>query len=96
MLYLASTSPRRRYLLTQAGLDYRLIAPGEEIEGVGDPRTRAAQRAASKARGADGVADDGWVLGVDTVVEYDGEELGLGRDRVDVLFERRRRGSVVE
>ena len=80
MLYLASSSPRRRELLGGAGIDYQLVEPGPEVVGDGQPAARARQRAASKARGAVVDGPNGWVLGVDTVVEHGGEELGKPLD----------------
>ena len=80
-MYLASTSPRRSQLLGSAGVDYRPVEPGPEVAGDGPPVDLAQQRAASKARGARVDGPDGWVLGVDTVVEHAGDELGKPRDR---------------
>ncbi len=90
-LLLASTSPRRRELLTRAGITHRLVEPGHEPVGVAaDPALLAAERAASKARGARwSVAFDAYpgevgepvVLGVDTVVACDGFEFGKAADR---------------
>ncbi len=88
MLFLASSSPRRRALLHEAGIPFRLCRPGPEIVGAGSPAELAVARAVSKARGAE--AEDGHpfderalVLGVDTVVDRDGVELGKPRDRDD-------------
>lgn len=81
-LYLASTSPRRRLLLEEAGIGYLLAAPGPEPDGSGTPVERARLRARSKAAGA--ALPPGPllpVLGVDTVVEVDGDELGKPEDR---------------
>ena len=76
-LYLASTSPRRRALLSALGVDFVVVAPGPEIAGTGSPRERALQRAVSKAASGDLAGlEPGVVLGVDTIVaigdvEYD-------------------------
>lgn len=80
LVYLASTSPRRRTLLDAAGLRHRVVEPGPEPEADGSPRERAIARARSKACGAavDGL-NPGVVVGVDTVVEVDGVELGKPR-----------------
>lgn len=81
-LYLASTSPRRRALLQAAGIRFLLCEPGiEDQDGeVGEPRELALARAQRKAHGAI-VADRSIaVLGVDTVVDVDGCELGKPRD----------------
>ncbi|MBK8977439.1 MAG: Maf family protein [Planctomycetes bacterium] len=90
LILLASTSPRRRALLAAAGLEFVCVEPGEEIVGTGSPADRAAQRAAAKAAGAQLPADlaapdraRGIVLGVDTVVDVDGVELGKPADPAD-------------
>lgn len=82
ILLLASSSPRRSELLARAGVRFRLTAPGPEPEADGAPARRAVLRARSKACGAavpTGVILP--VLGVDTVVEVDGEERGKASDR---------------
>lgn len=90
-LYLASTSPRRRELLRRAGLRFVLCEPGAEYVGAadehgtehGDPAELARERAQRKARGAAPPDPRVPVLGVDTVVDVDGRELGKPRDRAD-------------
>jgi septum formation protein len=87
-LFLASTSPRRRDLLTQAGLRFALCTPGPEYDvggdehsgAVGEPLRLAVERATRKGMGA--VPPDANVplLAVDTVVDLDGQELGKPRD----------------
>lgn len=89
-LYLASTSPRRRELLTHAGIRFALCEPGpeyapggghEHASEHGEPRQLAVERATRKAAGA--VVPDPRVpvLAVDTVVDLEGAELGKPRDR---------------
>jgi septum formation protein len=91
-LYLASTSPRRRELLERAGLRFALCAPGPEYgpgeageheSTAGDPARHALERARRKALGAKPPEAAIAVLGVDTVVDLDGTELGKARDRDD-------------
>jgi len=88
-LYLASKSPRRRELLTEAGLRFEFCEPGEEyVAGAsehdsegGDPIALAKGRARRKALHAT-VAETGVpVLAVDTVVDLAGQELGKAADR---------------
>ncbi len=87
-LLLASTSPRRRDLLAAAGLRFELCEPGPEYLTGGDhdhgergePLELARQRARRKALGAPG-QHTAPVLGVDTVVDLDGVELGKPADR---------------
>jgi septum formation protein len=84
LVYLASTSPRRRALLSAAGIPFELVEPGHEPEGHGAPAELALQRAESKARGARVLAaEPGLVVGVDTVVEVDGRELGKPAHRAE-------------
>lgn len=88
-LYLASKSPRRRQLLTQAGVSFALCEPGEEYASgatehdseSGAPIELARLRARRKAMGAIPGLDGIPVLGVDTVVDVDGKELGKAVDR---------------
>ncbi len=80
-LYLASTSPRRHRLLTEHGLDFAVLAPGAEETSYGPPQQRALLRARAKAMGANPPAANALVLGVDTVVDIDGHELGKPVDR---------------
>lgn len=88
-LYLASKSPRRRELLTRAGLRFALCEPGAEYEvgvsehdsEVGEPILLAAVRARRKALGVVMVSSHVPVLAVDTVVDLAGCELGKACDR---------------
>jgi len=88
-LFLASQSPRRRELLTRAGVRFEVCEPGAEYVGdaneheteQGAPIELAAARAARKALGAKPPLDGVPVLAVDTVVDLDGRELGKARDR---------------
>ncbi|MGE3171232.1 MAG: nucleoside triphosphate pyrophosphatase [Planctomycetota bacterium] len=80
-LVLASTSPRRSRLLTEAGIAFVLGEPGPEPEAAGSPRDKALLRARSKALGGRGPAGvTAPLLGVDTVVDLDGQELGKAAD----------------
>lgn len=88
-LYLASKSPRRRQLLTQAGIRFGLCEPGEEyVAGLGEhdseggsPVVLAQTRARRKALHAQVLASGVPVLAVDTVVDLGGRELGKALDR---------------
>ena len=79
-LILASSSPRRRELLTQLGLDFEVIAPAPDDDPA-DHRpavqfaTELAERKGRSVAGQDGLGAR-WVLGADTVV-YDDEEILL-------------------
>jgi septum formation protein len=75
---LASGSPRRRTILEQLGVDFRVEVPGVEELDAGEPSEVVVQNALRKARA---VARPGErVLGADTEVVLDGEVLGKPAD----------------
>lgn len=86
-IVLASTSPRRRMLLEQAGLKPRVLAPhAEEKPFPGESPDAFARRAAGdKAREVAGRLTEAAVavIGGDTVVVLQGRILGKPRDRRD-------------
>lgn len=83
-LLLASTSPRRSRLLTEAAIAFALVEPGPEPQGQGAPRDLAAFRAREKAHGARfDPRFDLPVLGVDTVVDLAGSEFGKAETRAE-------------
>lgn len=92
-LLLASTSPQRRAILEQLGLEFSVEAPDvEELEG-GDPRAVALENARRKARAVQGER----VLGVDTEVVLDGRVFGKPGAREEAeLFLRRLSGRTHE
>lgn len=83
-LHLASRSPRRRELLTQIGIEFRVVdVEVDESRLAGESPEAYVQRlATAKARaGAVQVADPhALVLGADTTVVLDGEALGKPAD----------------
>jgi septum formation protein len=83
-LILASASPRRKRLLTQAGLPFLSMASQVEEEGVrGEPEEASRILAERKAFQVCSRAGKGWILGADTMVVIDDEILGKPRDRED-------------
>ena len=76
MLVLASRSPRRRAILEQLGVEFRVEPPEVEELSEGDPRELVRENALRKARAIGGER----VLGVDTAVVLDGEAFGKPRD----------------
>ena len=72
MLTLASRSPQRRAILTQLGVDFRVVEPDVEEAGEGDPQWLVVENALRKARSVSGDR----VLGVDTDVVLDGRVFG--------------------
>jgi len=84
-LILASRSPRRRKLLTEAGYRFRVVAPSESAEdeiGGGElPIDYVARLARQKAQDVVNRIDSGIVLAADTIAECQGKILGKPRDR---------------
>lgn len=77
-LILASKSPRRRYLLKQAGLTFTVI-PGtfdESTVPLSSPSAYVGQLAAAKALDIARRYPTSWVIGADTIVAIDGRVLG--------------------
>ena len=81
-IILASASPRREALLSQAGLDFR-VEPSrvrEEAARSGDPGSLVEQAALAKAADVAARVRDGLVLGADTVVVIGRTVLGKPAD----------------
>ena len=89
-LYLASTSPRRRELLAQLGIEVEVVSQGvTENRLAGEsPELYVKRLALEKARsGLNGLAGKTLypVLGADTAVVVEGEVLGKPVDKSDAL-----------
>ncbi len=92
MVILASASPRRRELLTMAGIDFRVeaadidegVQPGESAATyVQRLAVEKAQAVWARYKGGDDGGDPITVLGADTTVVCDGELLGKPVDQAD-------------
>lgn len=85
-IILASSSPRRRELLSQAGIPFTVM-PGEvdeeKAELSGTPGQKAEQLAYMKALDVAKKVGKGIVLGADTIVVCDGELFGKPADEMD-------------
>lgn len=83
-LVLASASPRRRQLLAQIGLAFRVresdVDEGPLLAGADDPRRLTRGLALAKAMAVGRREADALVLAADTVVVLDREILGKPRD----------------
>jgi septum formation protein len=92
MLILASASPRRRELLTQAGLLFDVIpAHIDETQHPGEDPAKYVQRLAlEKAQTIHALHPQAFVLGADTTVVLDGHALEKPRDRDDAQHMLRR------
>ncbi len=77
-LILASQSPRRKYLLEQAGLTFRVIPSriDESDLPLLPPADYVRRLAEAKARDVATKYRDSWVLGADTIVAVDDRLLG--------------------
>ena len=84
-LILASQSPRRRYLLQQAGIEFSVIPSSFDENSVkpSSPDVYVRQLAESKARDISEQYADSWVIGADTIVFIDGNILGKPDSRVE-------------
>jgi septum formation protein len=81
-LFLASRSPQRRAILEQLGLAFSVVESGyveRRLPGL-TPAQAAVEHAQGKVAGA---GDGDLVLGVDTVVDVDGDLLGKPADEAE-------------
>lgn len=92
VLYLASRSPQRAFLLTRAGIRFTVVdstCDEETITSI-DPPTLALERARAKAAAAVVSAEQradkpAVVLGADTVAALDGQIFGKPADQTDAV-----------
>ena len=84
-LILASQSPRRRYLLQQAGIEFSVVPSSFDENSVkpSSPDVYVRQLAESKARDISEQYADSWVIGADTIVYIDGRILGKPGSKVE-------------
>jgi len=89
-IVLASRSPRRRQLATEAGWDIEIIPPPEEAEAAAPRRlpdesleAYVLRLARAKAEAIVSRGVQGLILACDTLSEVDGRELGQAADRHD-------------
>lgn len=82
-LILASKSPRRSYLLTQAGLEFDVVPSDfdESRVSVEDPVQYVRTLSRAKAEDVCARFPDRWVIGADTIVQINGRILGKPADR---------------
>lgn len=85
LLILASQSPRRKYLLEQAGLSFSVIPStvDEDSIALSEPVNYVRHLAEIKARDVARNHPDNWVLGADTIVLIDGVILGKPQNPED-------------
>lgn len=82
MIYLASTSPRRKALLKKAGIPFRILKPAhEEDHDLKGPPSQVVQvHAVKKAESRREQVKDGTLLAADTMVYLEGEMIGKPKD----------------
>jgi septum formation protein len=81
-LILASSSPRRRYLLRLVHMPFEFVDPHlkEEDHAEDDPVEHVLRLSVLKARSVREKYDEGYILGADTIVVLDGRILGKPAD----------------
>lgn len=86
-LYLASTSPRRRELLQQLGLEFSIVRVDVDESRLGDetPEIYVARLAQAKARAGLLEIHEGVVIAADTTVALGNEVLGKPASREEAL-----------
>jgi septum formation protein len=82
-LILASKSPRRRYLLEQAGLEFSVIPSNfkENSLSLSSPESYVRRLAEAKAKDISQKYPESWVIGADTIVFIDNAMLGKPHTR---------------
>ena len=84
-LILASASPRRKYLLEQAGLTFSVIPSSVDEDSIPVTKPEHYVKVLAEAKAGD-VAEEHpacWVIGADTIVLIDGKILGKPGSRDD-------------
>ena len=86
-LILASSSPRRRELLGHFGVDFTVKVPAvdESLLPNEDPVAHVRRLAQAKAAKVASEAEEGLVIGADTIVVLDGEIIGKPEDQEDAI-----------
>ena len=84
-IILASTSPRRKMLLNQVHIPFKIIVPHttEAFPENGDFADVVVANAEAKAKSVVGKADGKLILGADTIVDLNGVALGKPVNRDD-------------
>lgn len=85
MIYLASTSPRRKQLLKKAGIKFRILEPNydEDLNLKGPPSKVVQIHAAGKAKSCLQKIESGIILAADTIVYHHGQMIGKPKDLRD-------------
>ena len=78
LIILASKSPRRRYLLKQAGLSFSVVPSNIDEKSIPEspPETYVRMLSEAKADNVSSLYPDKWIIGADTIVLKDDTILG--------------------
>jgi len=83
-IILASASPRRRQLMTEAGYEFKVVLPDVDESAFNtnntDPVEHARKLALAKAKSAAQKHPDTFVIGADTIVDFQGRIIGKAAD----------------
>jgi septum formation protein len=80
-IVLASASPRRRALLDQIDVDYRIVpANVAETKSMLEPKNAVIENSVRKVRAVGGIVGKAIIIGADTVVVLDDDILGKPKD----------------
>lgn len=81
---LASASPRRRQLMSEAGYEFTVVPPEVDESAFktndADPVEYAKRLALAKAKSVAGKHPDSFVIGADTIVDFRGRIIGKAAD----------------
>lgn len=89
-VFLASNSPRRKELLTQMGIDFKVLscdvdeAPRKN-EPAGELVIRLAKEKAQATQLQHALIASDWVIAGDTLIELDGQVLGKPANRLEAM-----------
>ena len=87
MIYLASTSPRRRKILKEMKVAFRALSPDYEEKGFShsSPSRTVKDHALCKARSVAGKISEGIVIGCDTIVYFKKKIIGKPKNLKDAF-----------
>ncbi len=87
-IILASGSPRRKDILSQVGIDFKVYSSNkEEIITQTKPEDIVSELSYMKAMDVcNNIQEDGLIIGADTMVAIDGQVLGKPKNREDAFY----------
>jgi len=88
LIILASSSPRRKELLSTLGLNFMVVPPHieEEVVKGENPQEHVARLSQAKATEIGKAFRDCWILGADTIVFIEGEVLGKPQSEAEAYL----------